>query len=109
MLSGFALTHKQHCFDCWKYVFHLFALNDLTLKLTGDKYYRQTVSDIRNPIDPGYPRDLSVWSDRLEGVKIDAVFQYDNKKTYFFTGHEYYKYDDKSIEVSVYHHILSVW
>ena len=50
-------------------------------------------------IDDGYPASISAWGfpdDRLP----DAGLQYFNRRTYFFFGSEYYKYNDNNIKVN---------
>ena len=51
--------------------------------------------------DYGYPKPLSNWHETFGGsVAIDAAFQYKNRKTYFFSGTNYYMYDDANNTVS---------
>ena len=49
-------------------------------------------------IELDYPRDIQMW----KGVPyhIDGVFQYHNKKTYFFKGKHFWEFDDERMEVT---------
>ena len=49
-------------------------------------------------IELDYPRDIQMW----KGVPydIDGVFQYHNKKTYFFKGKKFWEFDDERMEVT---------
>ena len=60
----------------------------------GDQYYRYTRG---SSVNNGYPRDLSLW----KGLPstIDAAFEWGNEKTYFFTGPNYYRFNDYAFEV----------
>lgn len=69
--------------------------------LAGQEYYRLSRNELRAPNDPGYPRPLSVWSDVFNEGGISAVIQYQNKRTYFFRGDEYYKFNDRDDEVNI--------
>ena len=48
-------------------------------------------------IELDYPRDISMW----KGVPshIDAVFQYTDRKTYFFKDRFFWEFDDSRMEV----------
>lgn len=49
-------------------------------------------------IELDYPRDMQMW----KGVpyNIDAVFQYHDRKTYFFKGKHFWEFDDQRMEVT---------
>ena len=49
-------------------------------------------------IELDYPRDMQMW----KGVpyNIDAVFQYHDKKTYFFKGKHFWEFDDQRMEAA---------
>ena len=62
---------------------------------SGDMYWR--FDDDENLVELDYPRDMSMW----KGVPyhIDAVFQYTDKKTYFFKNRSFWEFDDIRMEV----------
>ena len=49
-------------------------------------------------IELDYPRDIQMW----KGVPydIDGVFQYHDKKTYFFKGKHFWEFNDERMEVA---------
>ena len=51
----------------------------------------------RDEVELDYPRDISLW----KGVppNIDAVFQYLDKKTYFFKNTSFWEFDDVKMRV----------
>ena len=61
---------------------------------TGDQYYRYTPG---YGVDQGYPRPLSTWNGLPNTV--DAAFQYSNSRTYFFSGPDYYRFNDNTFTV----------
>ena len=60
----------------------------------GDQYYRLTPG---YGVDQRYPRPLSVWNGLPNTV--DAAFQYSNSRTYFFSGPDYYRFNDDTFTV----------
>ncbi len=48
-------------------------------------------------VELDYPRDISIWHGVPYG--IDAVFQYTDRKTYFFKGHDFWAFDDVRMAV----------
>ena len=73
--------------------------------LIGDQYYRVSYP---HGVDQGYPRPLSVW-DGLPDT-IDAAFQYSNSRTYFFSGSNYYRFNDNEFRVDdTYPRSTAVW
>ena len=66
----------------------------LLFSFTGDQYYRYTPG---YGVDQGYPRPLSVWSGLP--TTVDAAFQYDNSRTYFFSSSDYYRFNDNTFRV----------
>lgn len=64
----------------------------------GNQYWQY--DDSSDPaVSTIYPQPISEWSRLLAGG-IDAAIQWKNKRTYFFKGDEYYRYNDTSSEVS---------
>ena len=49
-------------------------------------------------VELDYPRDMLMW----KGVpyNIDAVFQYHDRKTYFFKGKHFWEFDNQKMEVA---------
>ena len=66
--------------------------------ISGSEYYRFSTLNQRQP-DTGYPRPLSTWGSSL--TTIDAAFQFDRQKTYFFVDDQYYRFNDTSLQVSL--------
>ena len=64
--------------------------------LIGDAYYRFSNHRQSQP-DSDYPKDLRKWDQRW--LNLDAAFQYNNRKTYFFQGRGYYVFDDNAFAV----------
>ena len=64
------------------------------LIIAGNQYWRYT----ENNVDRGYPRPLSVWSGLPP--RIDAAIKWRNGRTYFFSGSQYYRYNDVEFNVS---------
>ena len=66
------------------------------IKNSGDMYWRYD-EEVRH-IELDYPRDIQMW----KGVPydIDGVFQYHDKKTYFFKGKHFWEFDDERMEVT---------
>ena len=62
----------------------------------GNAYYRFSSHRQRAP-DEGYPRKLEAWDERLD--KIDAAFQWSDRKTYFFQGKRVFEIDDSNYTV----------
>ena len=62
----------------------------------GDMYWRYD-EEVQH-IELDYPRDIQMW----KGVPydIDGVFQYHDKKTYFFKGKDFWEFDDEKMEVT---------
>jgi matrix metalloproteinase-14 (membrane-inserted) len=50
-------------------------------------------------VEYGYPRPVSVW--RGLPMKITAAFKWVNGRTYFFSGDQYYRYNDHLFRVSI--------
>ncbi len=48
-------------------------------------------------VELDYPRDLSMWKGVPEN--FDAVFQYNDQKTYFFKGSHFWEFDDLRMRV----------
>lgn len=67
--------------------------NQKTYMIKGNQYWRY--NERYGKVDPGYPRDLSVW----KGIpsNVNSVMKWKNGKTYFFKGSSYYKLDDYSL------------
>lgn len=65
--------------------------------VAGDRYYRLKVGAPLFYVDEGYPKDLAEWNLPIDS--IDAAVSY-NSWTYFFSGKQYYRYNDISMEVS---------
>ena len=63
------------------------------LILTGDQYYRFTGQE-----NSFYPQPLSQFRG-LPSDGVDAAFQYSNSITYFFKGSDYYRFNDRAVEV----------
>ena len=49
-------------------------------------------------IELDYPRDMGMW--KGAPYNIDAVFQYHDKKTYFFKGKYFWEFDNQKMEVA---------
>ena len=63
---------------------------------SGDMYWRYD-EEVQH-IELDYPRDIQMW----KGVPydIDGVFQYHDKKTYFFKGKQFWEFNDERMEVA---------
>ena len=64
----------------------------------GDEYYRHGSIQQGHP-DQGYPRNMRAWDSSLQDV-TSAFLGY-NRKTYFFSGTRYYRFDDSAFAVSI--------
>lgn len=64
--------------------------------LIGTRYWKYD-SAADTPVSSDYPKSLSTWSG-LPG-KVDAAFQWKNGKTFFFSGPEYYRFNDMKFAV----------
>jgi hypothetical protein len=62
---------------------------------SGSMYWR--FDEEAEYIELDYPRDMSMW--RGVPTPIDAVFQYTDKKTYFFKDRFFWEFDDSRMEV----------
>ena len=77
---------------------------ELTVFVADQSYYRyeygQIVNGVEQPgyVPRGYPRSMSFF--RGLPQPIDAAFQYRNRRTYFFSGDNYYKINDRNMRVS---------
>ena len=76
--------------------------------MLGDQYYRFTNGRVESDgqggfrerpgsVDPNYPRPLTVWSGLPDSV--DAIFVWENGRTYFFKDDVYYRLNDNRLEV----------
>ena len=65
---------------------------------TGTQYWKYDSEKVI-PVSSDYPKSLSTW----EGVPdhIDAAFQWKNGKTFFFSGAQYYRFNDQRFTVEV--------
>ncbi|OQV24830.1 Matrix metalloproteinase-16 [Hypsibius exemplaris] len=70
--------------------------NSKTYFIKGTKYWRYD-SAIETPVSADYPKSLSAW-DGLPN-HIDAAFQWKNAKTFFFSGNQYYRFNDQRFTV----------
>jgi hypothetical protein len=64
--------------------------------ISGTMYWRYD-EEVQH-VELDYPRDMAMW----KGVpyNIDAVFQYHDKKTYFFKGKHFWEFDNQKMEVA---------
>ena len=82
----------------WEHTYAFGRRHVFIIRFLGDEYYRfSNVLQIQP--DVGYPRPLSIWSEQF-GV-IDASFQYKDRRTYFFSGNQYYRYNDTAFDVCI--------
>lgn len=63
---------------------------------TDEKYYRYNRT--QDSVEAGYPRPLTDW--RGLPPHIDAAAQGANGRTYFFSGTDYWRYDDVRSQVN---------
>ena len=78
------------------------AANGKMYFFKGSQYWRfesKLESTGQAGVSDKYPRPIAVW----KGVpnNIDSVVTYENKRTYFFKGNTYYRFDDTGFKVSV--------
>ena len=65
---------------------------------SDDKYYKYQEIGERSGIAPGYPKPLSNW--RGLPNTISTAFKWDNDIVYFFSGTQYFAFDDSTFQVS---------
>ncbi|XP_055346282.1 stromelysin-3-like [Paramacrobiotus metropolitanus] len=70
--------------------------NGNTYFIKGTQYWRYD-STASSPVSSDYPKSLSTWSGLPP--RIDAAFQWKNGKTFFFSGPNYYRFNDKKFAV----------
>lgn len=51
-------------------------------------------------IGDGYPKDITIWVGLPYG-RIDAAINFKNSRTYFFSGGDYYRFNDRNFAVCV--------
>lgn len=74
---------------------HFFGVQ---LYLLGNSFWRYD-TNTDPPVSRNYPFSIRSWSRLLAGG-INAAFQWENNSTYFFKGDQYYRYNDRTHEVS---------
>ena len=67
-----------------------------SLQFAGTMYWR--FDEEIQYVELDYPRDLQMW--RGIPYNIDAVFQWHNRKTYFFKDKYFWEFDDKKMKAS---------
>src|SRR6218665_75763 len=66
----------------------------------GEQYYRMSKrpsTSLMYRVDHFYPQLLSMWKGLPS--KIDTAFSYMNGRTYFFSGSNFYRFNDVSFKV----------
>ncbi|XP_017838315.2 matrix metalloproteinase-2 isoform X2 [Drosophila busckii] len=83
-----SLTHIDAAF-VWGY-------NNRTYLTSGTLYWR--IDEFTGKVELDYPRDMSIWAG--VGYNIDAAFQWENGKTYFFKNLGYWEFNDARMKVA---------
>lgn len=71
------------------------TITEKQLIFLGENYYR-VMDD--GAVGDGYPRDITIWAGLPFG-RIDAAINFQNSRTYFFSGGDYYRFNDRQFEV----------
>lgn len=88
-----------------RYGKNIFRLTDYVL--SGTQYWKYD-SAAEIPVSSDYPKSLSTWNGLPS--QIDGAFQWKNGKTFFFSGPDYYRFNDNKFSVEVdYPRPSNVW
>jgi len=73
------------------------CLSLIELDFSGNVYWRY--DDVKEEMDPGYPRDISRW--RGVPSHLDAAMRWIDGKTYFFKRKSFWGFDDALVRTEL--------